>query len=109
MKGVYISGAARTPIASFGGSLAQLSPVELGRIAVIEAMQHTAKGTPKIMRKCSLPLTGMKCVDMIITEKAVFEVTEQGLLLTEIMPGSSLADIQQSTEAELLVAEGVTG
>lgn len=80
-----------------------------GAKKVIVAMQHTAKGTPKIMRKCTLPLTGMKCVDMIITEKAVFEVTEQGLLLTEIMPGSSLADIQQSTEAELLVAEGVTG
>ncbi|WP_029914535.1 3-oxoacid CoA-transferase subunit B [Pelobacter seleniigenes] len=80
-----------------------------GAKKVIVAMQHTAKGTPKIMRKCTLPLTGMKCVDMIITEKAVFEVTEQGLLLTEIMPGSSLADIQQSTEAELLVAEGGTG
>ncbi len=80
-----------------------------GAKKVIVAMQHTAKGTPKIMRKCTLPLTGMKCVDMIITEKAVFEVTEQGLLLTEIMPGSSLADIQQSIEAELLVAEGVTG
>jgi len=74
-----------------------------GARKVIVAMQHTAKGTPKIMKQCSLPLTGVKCVDMIITEKAVFEVTEKGLVLKEIMPGSSLEDIQQYTDAEIVL------
>lgn len=75
-----------------------------GAKKVIVAMQHTAKGTAKIMKQCTLPLTGVKCVDMIITEKAVFEVTDKGLELKEIMPGSSLEDIQQATAAEFIVA-----
>ncbi len=74
-----------------------------GAKKVIVAMQHTAKGNPKIMKQCSLPLTGVNCVDMIITEKAVFEVTERGLVLKEIMPGSSLEDIQQATDAEIVL------
>ena len=74
-----------------------------GAKKVIVAMQHTAKGNPKIMKQCSLPLTGVKCVDMIITEKAVFEVTDRGLVLKEIMPGSSLEDIQQYTDAEIVL------
>ena len=79
----------------------------VGAKKVIVAMQHTAKGNPKILKTCSLPLTGMKCVDMIVTEKGVFEVTERGLLLKEIMPGSSLEDIQQTTDADLLIAEHI--
>ncbi|MFZ7125316.1 MAG: 3-oxoacid CoA-transferase subunit B [Desulfobacterales bacterium] len=75
-----------------------------GAKKVIVAMQHTAKGTAKIMKQCTLPLTGVKCVDMIITEKAVFEVTDKGLELKEIMPGFSLEDIQQATAAEFIVA-----
>ncbi len=74
-----------------------------GAKKVIVAMQHTAKGTPKIMKQCTLPLTGVTCVDMIITEKAVFEVTDKGLELKEIMPGSSLEDIQQFTEADIVL------
>jgi len=74
-----------------------------GAKKVIVAMQHTAKGSPKIMQQCSLPLTGVKCVDMIITEKAVFEVTERGLVLKEIMPGSSLEDIQEATDARIVL------
>jgi len=74
-----------------------------GAKKVVVAMQHTAKGAPKIMKTCTLPLTGMKCVDMIITEKAVFEVTDRGLLLKEVMPGSSLEEIQETTRAEFLM------
>ncbi len=66
-------------------------------------MLHTANGAPKIMKRCSLPLTGLKCVDMIITEKAVLDVTDRGLILREIMPGSSMEDILQATDAELVV------
>lgn len=73
-----------------------------GAKKVIVAMQHTAKGTAKILRKCKLPLTGVRCVDMIITEMAVFKVTDDGLVLTELMPGVTLEKVQQYTEAEIL-------
>jgi acetate CoA/acetoacetate CoA-transferase beta subunit len=74
-----------------------------GARKVIVAMQHTAKGTSKILKKCNLPLTGVRCVDMIITEMGVFEVTGNGLLLKELMPGVTLEDIRQNTEAEVVV------
>lgn len=76
-----------------------------GAKKVVVAMLHTAKGTPKIMKRCTLPLTAKGKVDMIITEKAVMEVTENGLLLKEILPGSSLEDIKSCTEAELIIPE----
>lgn len=77
----------------------------VGARKVVVAMLHTAKGNPKIMKRCTLPLTAQKKVDMIITEKAVLEVTDEGLLLKEIMPGSSLEEILSCTDAELIVQE----
>lgn len=74
-----------------------------GAKKVIVAMQHTARGAAKILQKCNLPLTGVHCVDMIITDMAVFEITENGLLLKELMPGFSLEEVQENTEAEFLV------
>ena len=74
-----------------------------GANKVIVTMLHTAKGVPKIMKRCTLPLTGLNCVDMIITEKAVLDVTDKGLVLKEIMPGSSIEEVLQATDAELLV------
>jgi acetate CoA/acetoacetate CoA-transferase beta subunit len=82
-----------------GGAMDQVA----GAIKVIVAMLQTAKGVPKNMKRCNLPLTGLNCVDMIITEKAVLEVIDRGLVLKEIMPGSSLEDVLQATDAELLV------
>jgi len=66
---------------------------------VIVTMEHLAKGDKhKILEKCTLPLTGTNCVDMIITEKCVFEVSkEDGLILTELWPGVSIQDVQIST------------
>ncbi|XP_020609414.1 succinyl-CoA:3-ketoacid coenzyme A transferase 1, mitochondrial-like [Orbicella faveolata] len=66
---------------------------------VIVTMEHLAKGDKhKILEKCTLPLTGTNCVDMIITEKCVFEVSkENGLVLTELWPGVSIQDVQVST------------
>ncbi|KAM7444733.1 Succinyl-CoA:3-ketoacid coenzyme A transferase 1 [Porites harrisoni] len=66
---------------------------------VIVTMEHLAKGDKhKILENCTLPLTGTNCVDMIITEKCVFEVSkENGLILTELWPGVSIQDIQIST------------
>ena len=77
----------------------------VGAKRVIVAMEHTAKGSHKIMKICRLPLTAVKCVDLIITEMAVFKVTEKGLILTEYNPEYTLEEIRQATEADYLVAK----
>ncbi|NTV73267.1 MAG: 3-oxoacid CoA-transferase subunit B [Holophaga sp.] len=76
-----------------------------GARKVIVAMLHTSKGAHKILKTCTLPLTAKAKVNLIITEKAVLEVTPAGLLLKEIMPGSSLEDVVASTGAELILAD----
>jgi len=76
-----------------------------GAKKVIVAMQHTAKGAPKILAKCNLPLTGAKKVSKIITEMGVMEVTEEGLLLVEYNPEFALDEIKAATEANLLVSD----
>merc|ERR1712241_626342 len=77
------------------------------RTKVIVTMEHTTKeGKPKILEECILPLTGKNCVDMIITERAVFEVdSKHGLTLIEIMNGFSLQDINSSTGCEFKISE----
>jgi acetate CoA/acetoacetate CoA-transferase beta subunit len=76
-----------------------------GAKKVIIAMEHTAKGAPKILKECTLPLTAAHQVDMIITEMGVMEVTEKGIVLKEINPEFSVEDVKNSTEAELIIAE----
>jgi 3-oxoacid CoA-transferase subunit B len=70
---------------------------------VIVAMEHTTKsGAPKILKRCTLPITGLRVVDTIITELAVMRVTKDGLVVEELMPGVSRAEVEQATEARLL-------
>lgn len=77
-----------------------------GAKKVIIAMEHCARdGSPKILKQCTLPLTAANQIDLIVTEKAVIEATEDGLILKEIQPGSSLEDILSSTEAELIIPD----
>ncbi|ACO33181.1 MULTISPECIES: CoA transferase subunit B [Acidobacterium] len=72
---------------------------------VIVAMEHTTKdGRPKILRHCTLPITGLKVVDTIATEMAWIKVTPEGLLLQEIAPGLSVEDVQRVTEPRLLLS-----
>jgi 3-oxoacid CoA-transferase subunit B len=76
-----------------------------GARRVIIAMEHATKeGQPKILKKCTLPLTGVKVVDTIVTEMAYIRVTPEGLLLEEIAPGLTVEDVQRATEAKLRVS-----
>ena len=77
----------------------------VGAKKVILAMEHTAKGNPKIMKKCTLPLTAAGQVDMIITEMGVIEVTPQGLVLKEIHPEFTVEQVKAATEAALIIAD----
>jgi 3-oxoacid CoA-transferase subunit B len=74
---------------------------------VIVAMEHTVKGAPKIVPRCTLPLTGLRCVDLVVTEMAVIEVVREGLLLTEIGVGFSVEEVRAATGAPLIVGERV--
>ena len=75
----------------------------VGAKRVIIAMEHTQKGSPKILKQCTLPLTAMRCVDLIITEMCVLSVEEGGLVLREIADGYTLDDIKANTEADFTV------
>jgi 3-oxoacid CoA-transferase subunit B len=76
-----------------------------GARRVIVAMEHTTReGQPKILRRCTLPLTGLKVVNTIVTEMAYIEVTPEGLLLVEVAPGLKAEDVQRATEARLIVS-----
>lgn len=77
----------------------------VGAKRVIVAMEHTARGNPKILRRCRLPLTATACVTDIITEMAVIKVTPAGLLLTEYNPEFTLDQVRAATEADLLISE----
>ena len=79
----------------------------VGAKRVILAMEHTAKGVHKILERCNLPLTAAGQVNMIITEMGVMEVTDKGLLLTEIHPEFSVEDVQSSTGAKLIISENL--
>ena len=75
-----------------------------GARRVIIAMEHTAKGQPKILKKCRLPLTGLRVVDTIVTEMAYMKVTATGLVLEEVAPGLTADDVQAATEATLVIS-----
>jgi 3-oxoacid CoA-transferase subunit B len=76
---------------------------------LVVTMEHVSKkGDKKILRKCSLPLTGVGCVDRIITDYCVMDVTDRGLKLVELAPGVSAEQVQSLTEPTLII-EGEVG
>lgn len=91
-------------MAGMGGAMDLVS----GAKKVIVATEHCTKsGASKIMKKCTFPLTGEKVVDYIVTELAFIEVTEKGLVLREIAPGLTVAEVVAITDADLIIPETV--
>jgi 3-oxoacid CoA-transferase subunit B len=79
-----------------------------GARRVIVAMEHSTKsGTPKILKRCTLPITGLAVVDTVITDLAVIRVTPEGLVLQELAPGVTLDQVQQLTEPRLIVNDSI--
>ncbi len=90
-------------VPGMGGSM----DLVVGAKRVIVAMEHTSKGSIKIVKKCTLPLTAYREVDLIITERCVFDVTPNGLLLKEINPMFTIDDIKDSVTADFEVSADV--
>ncbi len=88
-------------IAGIGGAM----DLAVGSKKLIVAMEHTAKGESKILKRCTYPLTASKKVNLIVTELAVIEVNKDGLLLKEIYPDTSVENVINKTEAKLNISK----
>jgi len=99
----------KIPGAKGSGNIGGAMDIAAGAKTLIVCMEHTTKdGAPKIVRECTYPLTGLECVDTIVTDLAVIDVTPSGLVLRELAPGWSAGEVQDLTEAKLALGSGVS-
>jgi acetate CoA/acetoacetate CoA-transferase beta subunit len=90
-------------VPGMGGAMDLVS----GAKRVIVAMTHTAKGRPKIVKHCTLPLTSVRRVNLVVTDMAVIEPSDEGLVLRELAPGTTVEAVREATEADLIVPNHV--
>lgn len=91
-------------VPGMGGAMDLCSGVK----RIIVATDHCEKnGAPKILKKCTLPLTGKNCVTDIVTERCYLQVTPEGLVLKELAPGYTVEDIIAATDAEIIVPDEI--
>jgi 3-oxoacid CoA-transferase B subunit len=94
----------KVPGAKGIGAIGGAMDIASGAGNLIVCMEHTTKdGVPKIVQECTYPLTGMTCVNTIVTDLAVIDVTREGLVLREVAPGWTPEEVQQRTAAKLIV------
>ncbi|MBI2864168.1 MAG: 3-oxoacid CoA-transferase subunit B [Chloroflexi bacterium] len=94
----------RRGVGNVGGGM----DIAVGAKRLIVVMEHTTKeGEPKILRECTYELTAKECVDLIVTDLAVIDVTKDGLVLKEIAPGYTVEEVQAVTEPKLIVATDI--
>ena len=93
----------KVPGAKGSGGIGGAMDIAAGAKRLIVCMEHTTKeGAPKIVRQCTYPLTGLACVDTIVTDLAVIDVKPEGLMLREVAPGWSIEELQKLTGAPLM-------
>jgi 3-oxoacid CoA-transferase subunit B len=92
-------------VKGMGGAMDLVAGVQ----RVIVTMEHTAKGAPKILKACNLPLTGRRCIDMIITDLCVLEMdaAKRRFVLKEVAPGVTVEEVKAATEAEIIIPSHV--
>ncbi len=91
-----------------GGGIGGAMDLAVGAKRVFIAMQHTTRdGKPKVLKRCTLPITAKGVVKLIVTDLGLFEVTEAGLLMREIAPGYAPEEVQGLTDASIVVSDGL--
>jgi 3-oxoacid CoA-transferase B subunit len=93
----------KIPGAKGSGGIGGAMDIAAGAKTLIVCMEHTTKeGAPKIVKQCTYPLTGLNCVDIVVTDLAVMDVKPQGLVLREVAPGWTAGEVQKLTGADLI-------
>jgi 3-oxoacid CoA-transferase subunit B len=94
----------KIPGSKGSGGIGGAMDIATGTKKVIVCMEHNAKdGSPKIVKKCTYPLTALECVHSVVTDLAVIDVTPEGLVLREVAPGWTAEEVQGVTEAKLII------
>ena len=98
----------KIPGAKESGGIGGAMDIAAGAKKLIVCMEHTTRdGAPKIVKQCTYPLTGLNCVDTIVTDLSVIDVTPEGLILREIAPGWTVEEVQKLTGAPLIVRQKI--